>query len=302
MATIITRASKGSPLTNAELDANFNNINAQLSTAVITGGTIDGATIGATTATTGKFSQLDVDNLRLDANTIISTDTNGNITLTPNGTGSVAISKLSVTGVATLAAGAILGTPASGTVTNLTGTASININGTVGATTATTGAFTTINGTILTATADSSFTSTGALSISKGTTGQRPTPASGMLRFNTTTVEFEGYNGTAWASVGGAALSNDTSTATDVFPLFANATTGTASTLFTGNASLLYKPSTGELKARVPVASNGIVVNSQTVATSYTIAAGFSAMSAGPITLSGGAVVTLSSGSRWVVQ
>jgi hypothetical protein len=64
MASITTRAGKGSPLTNAELDANFNNINAQLSTAVITGGTIDGATIGATTATTGKFSQLDVDNLR----------------------------------------------------------------------------------------------------------------------------------------------------------------------------------------------------------------------------------------------
>jgi len=38
-----------------------------------------------------------------------------------------------------------LGTPSSGTVTNLTGTASININGTVGATTPTTGAFTTIN-------------------------------------------------------------------------------------------------------------------------------------------------------------
>jgi hypothetical protein len=44
-----------------------------------------------------------------------------------------------------------LGTPASGVVTNLTGTASININGTVGATTATTGAFTTVDGTIITA-------------------------------------------------------------------------------------------------------------------------------------------------------
>jgi hypothetical protein len=43
-----------------------------------------------------------------------------------------------------------LGTPASGVVTNLTGTASININGTVGATTATTGAFTdvTTSGTV----------------------------------------------------------------------------------------------------------------------------------------------------------
>ena len=38
----------------------------------------------------------------------------------------------------------VLGTPASGIVTNLTGTASININGTVGATTANTGAFTTL--------------------------------------------------------------------------------------------------------------------------------------------------------------
>jgi hypothetical protein len=40
--------------------------------------------------------------------------------------------------------GGALGTPASGTVTNLTGTASININGTVGATTPNTGAFTTL--------------------------------------------------------------------------------------------------------------------------------------------------------------
>jgi hypothetical protein len=298
MAAITTRAGKGSPLTNAELDANFTNINDGITTAAaITGGTINGTTIGATVPTTGVFSEIDVDNLELNGNAIISTDTNGNIDLTPNGTGAVNITKLNVTGIATLATGAVLGIPASGTVTNLTGTASININGTVGATTATTGAFTT-----LTASADSSFTSTGALSISKGTTGQRPTPASGMLRFNTTTVEFEGYNGTAWASVGGAALSNDTSTATDVFPLFANATTGTASTLFTGNAKLLYKPSTGEFQASVPVALNGIVVNSQTVATSYTIGSGYSAMSAGPITLSGGVVVTVTSGSRWVVQ
>jgi len=297
MASITTRAGKGSPLTNAELDANFNNINAQLSTAVITGGTIDGATIGATTATTGKFSQLDVDNLRLDANTISSTDTNGNITLTPNGTGEVTISKLNVTGVATLANGAILGTPASGVVTNLTGTASININGTVGATTPAVATVTT-----LTATADSSFTSTGAVIVSKGTTGQRPgSPVSGMFRFNTTTAEFEGYNGTAFASVGGAALSNDTATASNLFPLFASATTGTASSLFTSNAKLLYKPSTGEFQASVPVASNGIVVNSQTVAASYTIAVGFSAMSSGPVTVVSGQSVTVSSGSRWVV-
>jgi len=43
----------------------------------------------------------------------------------------------------------VLGTPSSGTVTNLTGTASININGTVGATTAAAGKFTTLNATSL---------------------------------------------------------------------------------------------------------------------------------------------------------
>jgi len=43
--------------------------------------------------------------------------------------------------------GGALGTPSSGTVTNLTGTASININGTVGQTTPNTGAFTTLSAT-----------------------------------------------------------------------------------------------------------------------------------------------------------
>ena len=191
-----------------------------------------------------------------------------------------------------------LGTPSALVGTNITGTAAnFNINGTVGATTPTTASVTT-----LTASADSSFTSTGAVIVSKGTTAERPgSPVSGMFRFNTTTAEFEGYNGTAFASVGGAALSNDTSTASNLFPLFASATTGTASSLFTSNAKLLYKPSTGEFQASVPVASNGIVVNSQTVAASYTIAVGFSAMSSGPVTVASGQSVTVSSGSRWVV-
>ena len=50
------------------------------------------------------------------------------------------------------------------------------------------------------------------------------------------------------------------------------------------------------------IAGNGIYVNSKTVTTSYTIASGYSGMSAGPITLNSGVTVTVSSGSRWVVQ
>jgi hypothetical protein len=102
--------------------------------------------------------------------------------------------------------------------------------------------------------------------------------------------------------LGGAVISNDTSTATNVYPLFANATTGTASTLFTSNAKLLYKPSTGEFQMSAPVASNGIVVNSLTVTASYTIASGFSGASAGPITIASGQSVTVAGGSRWVIS
>ena len=61
-----------------------------------------------------------------------------------------------------------LGTPTSGTVTNLTGTASININGTVGATTASTGAFTTLTASTSLATSNSgtvSLIGTGAIAI-----------------------------------------------------------------------------------------------------------------------------------------
>jgi hypothetical protein len=194
----------------------------------------------------------------------------------------------------------IAGTATVGTLTNtrlvfagsaglLSDSASLTWSGTVLGTTG------------FTASSDSTFTSTGALTISKGTTAQRPTAASGMLRFNTTTTEFEGYNGTAWASVGGAALVNDTTTATNLYPLFATATSGTAATLNTSNAKLLYKPSTGELQSSALVASNGIVVNSATVSADYTIPAGSNAMSAGPVTVNSGITVTVSSGSVWTV-
>lgn len=47
---------------------------------------------------------------------------------------------------------------------------------------------------------------TGVLDLPVGTTAQRPgSPTSGMIRFNTTVTQFEGYNGTAWSAVGGGA-------------------------------------------------------------------------------------------------
>jgi hypothetical protein len=55
------------------------------------------------------------------------------------------------------------------------------------------------------------------------------------------------------------------------------------------------------LTAPIQRASNGIVTNNKTIGTSFTIPATDNAMSSGPVTLSAGVTVTVSSGSRWVV-
>jgi hypothetical protein len=80
----------------------------------------------------GGITQLNVDNLRLDGNAITSTNTDGNIDLTPNGTGEVNISKVdidsgtidgAVIGGASAAAGSFTTLTTSSTVTHNGGTA-----------------------------------------------------------------------------------------------------------------------------------------------------------------------------------
>jgi hypothetical protein len=55
--------------------------------------------------------------------------------------------------------------------------------------------------------------------------------------------------------------------------------------------------------ANAPIfaSTNGLMVNNQTVGTSYSIPSGYAASSVGPITLNSGVSVTVPSGSRWVV-
>jgi hypothetical protein len=48
--------------------------------------------------------------------------------------------------------------------------------------------------------------STGSGQLPSGTTAQRDgSPAAGYIRFNSTTGSFEGYDGSAWGSIGGGA-------------------------------------------------------------------------------------------------
>ena len=173
-----------------------------------------------------------------------------------------------------------------GTAANVTGVVAI-ANGGTGQTTAS-AAFNAL----------SPITSTGDLILGNGVNSATRLP----IGANTYVLTSNGTTAT-WAipTGSGATITNDTTTATNVYPTFAAATSGSLSTIYTSNAKLLYKPSTGELTSSHLVAGNGIVVNNLTVGTSYTIAAGTSGMSAGPITVSGGVVVTVASGSRWVV-
>ena len=53
------------------------------------------------------------------------------------------------------------------------------------------------------------MTGTGAIDVAAGTTAERPGSASaGMIRFNTTTTSYEGYNGSTWGELGGGGISS----------------------------------------------------------------------------------------------
>lgn len=69
-----------------------------------------------------------------------------------------------------------------------------------------------VGGTAITATATelnnivTETSSTGSAELPSGTTAQRDgSPSAGYIRYNTTLTSFEGYNGTAWGSIGGGA-------------------------------------------------------------------------------------------------
>lgn len=79
--------------------ANFDVAAGAVSTKNITLGTST-LTNGSTTNSLAGLQQLDVDNLQFNGNSIISTDTNGGITLDPNGTGHVSVSNALIKDVA----------------------------------------------------------------------------------------------------------------------------------------------------------------------------------------------------------
>lgn len=99
--------------------------------------------------------------------------------------------------------------------------------------------------------------SDGSANLPVGTTAQRDaSPAAGMIRYNSTLGQFEGYTST-WGAIGGGA---------------------------TGGGS-----------------DTWAVEHDNTITTSYTIGTGKNVISAGPLTVNSGATVTVPSGSTWTI-
>jgi hypothetical protein len=89
---------------------------------------INNTPIGNVTPSTGAFTQLDVDNIRINGNALTSTNTDGDITLTPNGSGKLVLNNVYINGTSDTLAEFIYDT-VGGAVTGGTGITITNNDG-----------------------------------------------------------------------------------------------------------------------------------------------------------------------------
>ena len=117
------------------------------------------------------------DDIVLKDNKISSAQSNANVQIVPNGSGALQIDGINI-------AGNKITTNSSNANLELTANSSGYVN----------------------------VLGTGAFNTPSGTTGQRPTGVAGHIRLNTTTGNFEGYDGSSWGSLAGStSASADTS-------------------------------------------------------------------------------------------
>jgi len=243
----------------------------------------------------------------------ISPTGTGHVHINPAGTGSVEIKPTNAGVMDNMVIGGT--TPLAGTFTTLRINSTLSLAGSTG----TAGYVVTSNGasaptwqalpaTGLAIVDDTTTNATRYITFTSATSGNITTEnvSSTKLQYNPSTgalsaTKYFGDGSSLTGIVSGATISNDTTTASNLYPLFSSATSGTPTTIYTSNAKYLYKPSTGDLQASQVVASNGIFVNATTSVSSYTIASGTNGFTIGPYTVSSGQSITVASGQRWVI-
>jgi hypothetical protein len=215
--------------------------------------TIDPAAVGDNTGVVIIKGDLQVDGTTTTVNSTTMSVADKNIVLASGAANAAAASGagLTVNGPATPATFTYVDTDDSWNLNKkllVTGTlsASSGYNGTVGATTPAAATVTT-----LTASADSSFTSTGALLIPASTTANRPAGTTGKIRYNTTLNTFEGYGASSWGSIGGGAAGAGGDTVFQENQLIVT----TSYTLSTGKSAMSVGPITINSGATVTIPS-----------------------------------------------
>jgi len=200
------------------------------------------------------------------------------ITIT-EGAGSVTIANAGVTALSAGTGISVSGSTGSVTVTNTAPDQTVSL---------TAGTGISVSGTY------PSFTvaNTGVTSV----TGTSPVVSSGgstpAISMPAATSSVNGYlTSTDWTTFNSKA--NAFTYTTNYIPYGQGTTTPTQSANLTFDGTTQTAP--------IQRASNGIVTNNKTIGTSFTIPSTDNAMSSGPVTLSSGVTVTVSSGSRWVV-
>jgi hypothetical protein len=195
----------------------------------------------------------------------------------------------------------------SGTVTSVTATSPVTSTGGTTPVIAMPAATTSVNG-YLTSTDWNTFngksntngTVTSVAALTLGTTG---TDLSSTVANGTTTPVITLQVPTASATNRGALSAADWTTFNGKAASFTYTSTyipyGQGTTTPNQSSSLTFDGTT--ITAPIQRASNGLIVNSSTVSTSYSLPSGSNAMSVGPITVASGQSVTVASGQRWVV-